>query len=125
MVKKTGDLQVGDVVESPEFSLGAQHSRFDRDLPIEVGLPGRPRDFTDATDHTRAGARFMVIHTMVEGHVVIQQSPNDYWTRVYAKRLCPDGSFDPNGEVITFTDAAGIDTVACVGRISMTFQPLA
>jgi len=125
MNKKTSELQVGDVVVSRWFKNGEQNSRFQRDLPIEVGINDEPRGFTNATDATRMTAKFVVLHTMIEGNVIIQQGENDYWTRIYAKRLNDDGSFNADGEVITFTNStsATIEEVELVGRMTMLFVP--
>ncbi len=114
------------MITSTQFRFGEQNSRCERPYPIQVGLSAAPRDFSNASDATRVNAKFLVLHTMVEGDVVIQPSENDYWTRIYAKRLNNDGTFDAAGEVITFANGIGgsVEEVTIVGRMQLTYHPL-
>jgi len=120
----TMDLRFLDVVQSPAFVNGMRERNFrtDEDKPTLVGFD---KPFTHdgaANDETRADAQFVVIAAGEGGQTEGFGGPDDNWWEVTAQRLHPDGSYNPDGEKITFRSngyGTSIYAVERVGKMTL------
>jgi hypothetical protein len=120
-------LKFLDVIQSKRFVHGHRRKTRHGDLPIVVGSDKRFA-VDPSSDRTRATAKFLVLSAELAGNLIAYGGPHSVWRQITAMRLNDDGSFNPEGEKITFSAGrrqnSDIEEVTRVGQMSLTFVPI-
>lgn len=123
MVTSTRELDLGDVIRSDKFVYGYHGAVSALRLKTThlVGYTSE-QNADPATDPTRSDALWLVLAVPMgtdEGCSMGDAS----WPYVIAQRLHDDGSYDPDGELIAFSDRLSprVREVDVVGDMALTF----